>query len=107
MLFAGNIGQFAIAGPFPLGVDGTIVSAGATTVSVCGIGVSVNGVGAGTQADNNKAETTRIILIPISHPYYRWFAEPSGTHATSRRAVRIRFHPVQINTDRRVPCSDA
>src|SRR6266511_4634013 len=118
MLFAGNIGQFPMTGPFPFGVDGltvstTIVSTGtAVAVSVETIEVSIGDVEVGCgevgmQADKNKAETIRMIFIFINPLYYRLFVRLVGRRVISRRVVRIRFRPIPPYTNRRAPGTDA
>jgi len=69
MLFAGNIGQFAIVGPLPPGVDGITVSAGETVpVSVGAREATMGATEAGTQADSNQDKMIKSILILMNRP---------------------------------------
>src|ERR1041385_3024857 len=85
MLLAGNIGHFAIVGPFPLGVEGTTVLMTAVSIGtfvsgwvgaldVSMIDVGVDCVEAGMQADKVKTATIRVIFVPINRSHCRWFA---------------------------------
>jgi hypothetical protein len=74
MLFAGNIGQFAIVGPFPPGVNGVLVSTGSTVeVAIGGIAVTPGDDGALKQAVSPAVKTIKamsaIFTVQVESPF--------------------------------------